>query len=880
MELLKQRNIMYVLLLLLPFISFSQESETVIHNLQDKSFELSQYSKKDYKKTGSPIYFVADNNAYTGRVILNLNTLSQSDISVSWQNNTTNKLKTVWTVKLQYRISDTGEWKDIKGKNVVYNSSYKRYNVNFKDIILPEECNNKELVQLSWLITTKGDKKKDPDILFKNINVSSEYDKYLGLSAEVEVSLSNEEQEQNLNTIIFNNIAIPYTFPEKQRIRIKGKNIRDSITLEIRGEDRDYFKLSSYSVSEKQSTKGKTITVSYEPKKEGRHRANLFITTNKISSPISIPIEGSSANNKMYDKNMLPSDYEESSYYSFRIPVFSNNDYQYKFSLEKESTIYIKYNWYRNNTLLFTMYDTLRGYNYCVPLTAPNTADVLEIDLSASKPFTFKDSYFGYPKVKTMIKSGSWHDDFNWENNETPVMEDFVVIDKGVSAEVDDDVACSFLVLSDSANVKVKTGKIFYVSSDIFYNKQSFITVSQYLLPERWNYISSPINQAHAAMFSMKKTSNDSWLMQYNTGKQSKLGDYWSDYITDPKFVLVPGKGYAVYTHDALKVEYEGLLCSSTVTVPLVTTEKDKWNLVGNPYTAPISSKRLYEDIEGKIQGNVIMLFDRENKVYNPVIIDPKEELIIPSLQSFFVEALPEPTEITFKRSHQYIPLTGEPTEINNNYLNLSVSKGYNYQYALLGMDAKAEYVFDEYDCHKMFGNNENMPDIYLKDENDEYSVNVFPDYPAVYDIGLYIGNASEVEINLNNISVLPEDVLVLVEDKEEKRFYNFCEDASIKTFLKSGTTEDYRIHILKAKNIKALSQHSGIYLWKDKNRVLVYSDMKHNLQKVRLADKNNTKEYDYTPYEVLEIDTTNKTNKIDLFINNNWIRGIDIQAK
>lgn len=62
-------------------------------------------------------------------------------------------------------------------------------------------------------------------------------------------------------------------------------------------------------------------------------------------------------------------------------------------------------------------------------------------------------------------------DDENWENGEGPVMEDVVVIDKGLNVVVDEDVSCSMLVLLDSANVSIKNGHNFYVSSDIIYSK-------------------------------------------------------------------------------------------------------------------------------------------------------------------------------------------------------------------------------------------------------------------------------------------------------------------------------------------------------------------------------------------------------------------------
>lgn len=820
------------------------------------------------------------------RLTYNLSTLNQENITLSWQNSFHKKTKTKWFVRLQYRLSEDEDWKDVKdkrGHNVEFVTTQKRYSRNFDNIVLPESCNNKEFVQVSWLIDTYSRKKTGyPEIVFRNLQIISEYDEFLGVPAVVKVYRHNDEAKKQLANIDFNKIPLPYVFPETKRIAVESKNIRDSITLRVVGADANCFTISQTSIDNQSLLKN--ISIAYTPKKEGKHSATLVINTSKLKQPIEVILEGMAATHTDYNENLLPENLTQGNNCSYNIPVFSNTDYQYRISQSetKFQRINILYKWYREDKLLFTMRDTVKKSEYCAALKSPDGATKLDIELSARDNIVLNDYYFGSPRVKTMVKSGSWSDINNWQPKSLPNTEDFVVIDKGVKAKVDNDVACSMLILSDSANVSINTGKTFYISNDIFYNKNAWFSVHQYLLPTRWNYISSPVNQARAAIFSMKnlQKDNDTWLMQYNTGKRSKLDDYWSEYITDPEFALQPGKGYAVYTHQPMDVKYEGLLCSSAVIVPLVSTKEDRWNLVGNPYTAPLSSKKLFDDIEGRIQGNAIMLFDRETKVYNPVIVDPKEEVMIPSLESFFVEALQQPTEITFKRSHQYIPRTAKQEWTNTNYLNLSVTKNKSWQYVLLGMDSSAVYEFDALDCHKMFGNNEDMPDIYLKDDYDEYSVNVFPDYPAVYDIGLYIGNPSDVEINLNNLSIMPDYVKIFIEDKSEKRFYDMCEDDGIKLYLSGGTTENYRIHILKSIEIKeSKSLLSGMYLWKDKDRILFFTDGNNKVEKIKIEKNNNLVMVEQiTDNEVLVRNLNKGKYDISFLINGTWSEEIKFE--
>lgn len=133
------------------------------------------------------------------------------------------------------------------------------------------------------------------------------------------------------------------------------------------------------------------------------------------------------------------------------------------------------------------------------------------------------------------------------------------------------------------------------------------------------------------------------------------------------------------------------------------------------------------------------------------------------------------------------------------------------------------------------------MPEIYFIVDSEELSVNTFPDYPAAFDIGLYIGEANRVSLRLDNLSVIPKNVSIILEDKYENKFYDFCMPNKLNFDLESGTTNDrFRIYFNKAINIYEIhSEYSGIYLWSDTNRIMAYSDGVHNLQKVRVYDKN-----------------------------------------
>lgn len=885
---------------------YSQKDEAkgyYIHSLKESSFILSDFDKNKFIKQDTTIYFEVENKKLqTGRIILNLSTISQESIKLSWKTYSLQSSKATWAVTLQYRLSPNDDWKDVldeNNKSYTFSTRRRPTTKQFNDVYLPQDCENKEHIQVSWKLSKIKGKGVNPSIQVKDILVESKTDLYNGIASELMLETIKNGKNCSITELLFNHIPVPSLYPETIRMSVSGKYIRNNVSLEIRGKDKDYFKLSVKSLDIKESSQ--SFTISYIPKKAGEHSAELVLNTSKLRQPLVIPLFASCSNttasdfieNKITDLT-FPTTEEEM---SFSFPVFSNRDYQFKLKLSEETTslsefnesiytgITINYKWYRKKELIREMKDEVNSSDYCVPLESPFTADRLEININNSDRVKITDLYFGFPKIKRLVRNGEWSNPDVWEPKGEPTMEDFVYINNGCNVKVDCDAMCSMLFLGDSVNIEIEADKMFYVSGDIIYGNMSYFTVHQNLLGETWNYLTSPINKTQAALFSMQRNNNDTWLMQYNTGKKSKHGDYWSEYLTDPNFVLLPGKGYAVYTKSHLDVKYEGILCNSNTVFTLVENNNDKKNLVGNPFTAPLSSKKLFEEIDGKIQGNAIFLLDKESKVYNPIIVDPNENVLIPSLEAFFVEAIADKNEITFQRQHQYIPKSGEQSFVNNNYLTLSAEVNGKIQYALIGMNPDSKYDFDRYDAHKIFGTSEEAAEIYFIINGEELSVNTFPDYPASFDVGLYIGQSKEVKLQLNNISVLPKNVLVLLEDKDKNEFYNLCDSALVSAKFESGTTNTkYRLHFVKAKAIYDIHlDYSGIYIWEDNERILVYGDGIHKLQQVKIWDKEHLhvdeKEYNS---EILIFDDNIRSGRysVDLKIEDQWIEHYPIEVK
>ncbi|MDR1005582.1 MAG: hypothetical protein LBL74_01785 [Bacteroidales bacterium] len=815
------RKLFIILVFCLPFIASAQND--TLYVLNGKTIEINDLGKNS-----------------DGRITLSLKTIKQDSIRLSFQAFTAKESAARWAARLQYRVGESGKWKDVPNQRqraVEFTSSRYPTSRDFK-VVLPEDCNDKELVQVSWRIYRLKGKGADPGLGISSVDLISNNDSFL---QDPQIFIENKDDGTDVgDNIVFNHIALPYTYPDARRLKIYGLFLRGNINLELEGKDADNFVLDRKAVHP-DSAANETVTIYYTPKKAGTHAVQLLLKTKKLSYPIAIkllasadsvyPLGENKTKNTIISITKTPDgDFKG----EFEASVFSNRRYLFKFNLINDhfNPINVRYQWFRDGRYISETTDKVVQQKYRKYLLSPGYANNVKIIFETNKKAVLYNVYFGSPEVKTMIKSGKWSDESNWINRDMPVdVSDFVKISDGIKVKVTEDAFCSNLILGDKSNVSIQTGKTFCVADNIIYGKDAYFSVSQFLPAKQWNYISPAVNRIKAYTFSMRRDDNETWLMEYNTGIISEQGDHWSPYITDPNFILKAGQGYAVYTQKSINVMYDGILSNSQVTIPLVSQNKDRWNFIGNPFTAPLDSRKLFSCINGKIQGNAIFIPD-SNGFYNPIIIDSfSSKTIIPSLSAFFVESLKSNSEITFKRSQQYTGDSIVYEEQRPDCLSLFVAKTSAtsdfkpiFNRSIIKFNNYAKNGFDDYDAHKLFGSSNN-PEIYTIIGNEELAINTFSHYPVVLGLGLYAPAASTIAMGIDNLSsITSEDVIIFLEDTKHNEFQNICTNASLNTWINKGTTADkYRIHLVNALKIPGESNISDIYLWTDNGRVLVY---------------------------------------------------------
>ena len=212
----KRITLFGLFLFVVNFALYSQKDnkgEYAIHSLKESSFILPSFNKEKTTKEDSPIYFEVENKKLqTGRIILNLSTLGQESIKLTWKSYSLKSSKATWSVVLQYRLSTKGEWKDVLDENnkpYTFTTRRRATTKEFSDVRLPQDCENKEHIQLSWRIYKIKGKGVNPAVQIKNIMVESKNDPYNGIASNIFVEMSKNGKTLSINELFFNHIPIP-----------------------------------------------------------------------------------------------------------------------------------------------------------------------------------------------------------------------------------------------------------------------------------------------------------------------------------------------------------------------------------------------------------------------------------------------------------------------------------------------------------------------------------------------------------------------------------------------------------------------------------------------------------------------------------------------
>ncbi|MCF8359446.1 MAG: T9SS type A sorting domain-containing protein [Prolixibacteraceae bacterium] len=292
----------------------------------------------------------------------------------------------------------------------------------------------------------------------------------------------------------------------------------------------------------------------------------------------------------------------------------------------------------------------------------------------------------------------------------------------------------------------------------------------------RWQYFTSPFSDLTPAGMASTNNRVDMWMATYNNSIAGDINDAWEFNLT-PSTVLTPGKGYAVCTvndasetgdeiYDADYYMYSGgtlVDASSAVSFSLLVDESG-WNLIGNPFLAPIDWLDDSNIDYTNIQGNAAHLYDPTTGTYTTVSELESSDLI-PPMQGFFVEAS---SAGNFDIPPDARVLSNAPflkSESQNDHLTIGVTADSIIDKAVIAIDPMATNGFDKLDAHKLFATNKKIPQVFsLTGENEQLVINRINELPASIPMYLFTGEANEVTMSFPNLAELRSNLEITIE--------------------------------------------------------------------------------------------------------------------
>ncbi|MEI6764877.1 MAG: CARDB domain-containing protein [Bacteroidota bacterium] len=290
--------------------------------------------------------------------------------------------------------------------------------------------------------------------------------------------------------------------------------------------------------------------------------------------------------------------------------------------------------------------------------------------------------------------------------------------------------------------------------------------IERYITANDWHYISSPINNATAALF------NGCYLKKWIESTYAWIN------ITSPSTALAVTTGYALKATVNKTIAFIGKPNTGAYIIPVTrnTTQvasKRGWNLVGNPYPSTINW-----DAAGLVKNNVdnaIYVYNQQYATYATYVngfgvnggskyISPEQGFYVMCSNPFTSGSLNIDNSVRVHKDTTFFK-TGGPAD----YIRLKAHKGtYTDEIVVRYLNVATDTFDAIYDGLKMIGGGTQIWSTTYADTSINYSINAVssiqltPDIPVMFKpdaTGTYSITASEFNSFDPSVSIILEDL-------------------------------------------------------------------------------------------------------------------------
>lgn len=377
-----------------------------------------------------------------------------------------------------------------------------------------------------------------------------------------------------------------------------------------------------------------------------------------------------------------------------------------------------------------------------------------------------------------------WTTDSNWTPAVTPVITSDVIIPSGLSTypTITTGTAATTNTIAIASGASLIAEGTSTVSGVVTYKRQLTIptetgdfTIDKF---EGWYLLSPPVsgeeyNDLYVSLnYLASGTSTNKGLAIYTENDNS-----WNYFADTESGAFNSGQGYSIKRSITGNVSFTGTLNIDNVTTPALARTSNGFHLVGNPYTAHISSESFLDDNPTLSNNKTIWTWNKASKSYTARI--STADFIIPPGQGFFVQVNTGGGTLSFNETNQTHNLGDDNNfqKSTKTALKLKISDNTTYREAIIYYSAGVSKGYENGYEGEIFGGKKTNFEVYTQIlENNvgkNYQVQSLPNtnYESmIIPVGLITENDKEIIFTAETLN-LPSELKVYLEDREKNIF-------------------------------------------------------------------------------------------------------------
>jgi len=407
--------------------------------------------------------------------------------------------------------------------------------------------------------------------------------------------------------------------------------------------------------------------------------------------------------------------------------------------------------------------------------------------------------------------NSSWTDAGNWDNGVPSENIDVLIwAGSALFPEAAEGNSTRNLIVQHNAQLNIQENLSISGTTTI---EQEFSFSSAGKQLDHWQYFASPLETLTANGMLSSNNRVDLYISRYNNLLSEDTNQAW-EYITSSSSIILPGEGLAITaindtseTGDFIEGNGVTLRVKGTLSHPenpltftLTRNGENGWNLLGNPWLAPIDWTSEYLALEPISSSTAYVYNPAANSgegsyisIQSSGIVTPENaSTLIPPKAAFFVFANNTGTFSMDGRARSNQKQNCYKSRRHLPIIYFSLSQNGLCDETAIVLNAGSNNEADGFDARKLLINGRKIPAVYtLTPGMIPTVINHIGQIPAKIPLALYLPSTDSLTLQIKIKGSWDPGIRMHLTDLVEKKDYSLSQDTLLKLSLIQGIIED-----------------------------------------------------------------------------------------